>query len=120
MYQTNTLKKLKNVNKELKGFKIFLTNFERDGQFLNKLEQYAESIQNGIKSFKSEAANEYENIQDEIDLISRDVNNLEKNIEHWKEIEPEFQKVKEYNFKDENQEYASEGPYNRLKSLQNP
>jgi len=38
MYQTGTFKKLKNVKKDLKQFKTFLLNFERDAQFLTKME----------------------------------------------------------------------------------
>lgn len=87
MYQTNTFKKLKTVKKDLKNFKSFLLNFERDAQFLTKMEQFAESIESGITGFKVDAANQFENIQDEIDILNKDLGQLEKKIEHWKNEE---------------------------------
>lgn len=87
MYQTATFKKLKNVKKDLKQFKTFLLNFERDAQFLTKMEQFAESVEKGITGFKSEAANQFESIQDEIDDLSSDLVSLERKIETWKHQE---------------------------------
>lgn len=50
------------MKKDLANFKSFLLNFERDAQFLTKMEQFAESIESGITGFKLEAANQFENI----------------------------------------------------------
>jgi hypothetical protein len=121
MYETNTFKKLKKVNKELKGFKTFLLNFERDGQFLTKLEKYAESIEGGITEFKNEAANQFENIQDEIDMLTGDLENFEQKIDGWKEGVKNGQKIRDEILNNEYQANLSKrsGSRGRFRSSRN-
>ena len=83
IYRDKILKNIGSIKNEVTKFSQKLTNFDKNDEFLSKIETYAEEIQLKITNFKQVHIPKFEDIQDQIENLEDDLDALGGHIDQW-------------------------------------